>query len=165
TAMIIWVNQTSSASIVLSDKLVKLKDRKFSNYLGIPENDLNKAASVLLETLADKRIKLRQLLSQYEPENIYNANETDAPEMATSFNKITNNRDQRPEDNVLDSENENRENFISESSENDEISNSEGNEDDNSNAQPCERAHRRTYKRSTHRSIHKKTHKRTRRRP
>ncbi|CAG8854101.1 12639_t:CDS:2, partial [Gigaspora margarita] len=31
---------------------------------------------VLLETLADERIKLRQLLSQYEPENIYNADET-----------------------------------------------------------------------------------------
>ncbi|CAG8442580.1 3732_t:CDS:2, partial [Gigaspora rosea] len=97
TAMTIWVNQASSAGMVLSDELVKLKDREFGNHLGIPENELKfsngwvsnfkkrnflhqyrfngEAASAPLETLADERIKLRQLLSQYEPENIYNANE------------------------------------------------------------------------------------------
>ncbi|CAG8584892.1 24476_t:CDS:2 [Gigaspora margarita] len=98
--------------MVLSDELVKLKGCEFGNHLGISENVLNEAASVPLETLADERIKLRQLLSQYEPENIYKTDKTG-------------NRDKSPENNELDSEYEDGENFISESSENDEISNSE----------------------------------------
>ncbi|CAG8851052.1 23002_t:CDS:2, partial [Gigaspora margarita] len=76
TAMTIWINQASFASMVFSDELVKLKGCEFGNRLGISENELNEAASALLETLADERIKLRQLLFQYEPENIYNADET-----------------------------------------------------------------------------------------
>ena len=40
TAMTIWVNQASSAGMVLSDELVKLKGREFGNHLGIPENEL-----------------------------------------------------------------------------------------------------------------------------
>ncbi|CAG8830431.1 19977_t:CDS:2, partial [Gigaspora margarita] len=58
------INQVSSAGIVLLNELVKLKGCEFDNRLGIPKNDLN----VPLETLADKKIKLRQLLFQYEPE-------------------------------------------------------------------------------------------------
>ncbi|CAG8623534.1 17662_t:CDS:2 [Gigaspora margarita] len=180
--MTIWVNQVSSAGIVLSDELVKLKDCEFGNRLGIPENDFNKAASVPLETLADERIKLRQLLSQYKPKNIYNTNKTglfyqmlpnqtlvqqavsgqkrdksqltvllatnttgshklmpliivllivdnarshSAPEMPASSDNINGNRDKRSENDELDSEYKDDENFISESSENDEISNSE----------------------------------------
>ncbi|CAG8843172.1 41434_t:CDS:1, partial [Gigaspora margarita] len=98
TAITFWVNQVSSAGMVLSDKLVKLKGCEFGNHFGIPENDLkflngwvsnfkkrnslcqyrfnSETASVSLETLADERIKLRQLLFQYEPENIYNADKT-----------------------------------------------------------------------------------------
>ncbi|CAG8560422.1 10555_t:CDS:2 [Dentiscutata heterogama] len=79
--MIIWVNQASSAGMVLSDELVKLKGHEFSNRLGIPENDLKSHS---------------------------------APEILAFSNNITNNRDQRPEDNILGSEDENGENFISE---------------------------------------------------
>jgi len=90
-----------------------------------------------------------------------NARSHSEPEMPASSDD---NRDQRPEDNVLGSKDENGENFISESSKNDEISNSEGNEDDNSNTQPHERARGRTHIR-THRSTHRSIRRRTRGRP
>ncbi|CAG8806011.1 36319_t:CDS:2, partial [Gigaspora margarita] len=224
----ILANYVSSAGIVFSNKLVKLKGCEFGNRLGIFENDLNEAASVLLETLADERIKLRQLLSQYEPKNIYNADETglfyqilpnqtlaqqanksrltmllatnatgshklmpliidkliklrsfnrinisqlpvtyknneytwmksdiweNAPEMPASSDNINSNRDKRPENDELDSEYKDGENFISEGSENDEISNFEGDEDSQSNSQFYRRTHGRTHRRtreSTH---------------
>ncbi|CAG8451452.1 3373_t:CDS:2 [Cetraspora pellucida] len=52
--------------------------------------------------------------------------------MLAFSNNITNNRDQRPEDNILNFENKNKKNFISETSKNNEISNSKGNKNDNS---------------------------------
>ncbi|CAG8816566.1 22164_t:CDS:2, partial [Gigaspora margarita] len=231
----LYLKEIFSAGIVFLDKLMKLKGHKFGNRLGIPKNNLkfnNKATSAPLETLADKRIKLKQFLSQYEFKNIYNTDKTrlfywmlpnqtlvqqavaskkidksgltillamnatgshklqllvigksrkswsfnkidrlqlpvmyednehawmkfniwekwltfhnkdfhiqnkkvlllvdsaksySIPKMPTSFDNIDDNRDQRLKDNELDSEYKNNENFISEDSENDEISNS-----------------------------------------
>ncbi|CAG8438760.1 17478_t:CDS:2 [Cetraspora pellucida] len=94
----LYLEEISTAGMVLTDDLVKLKGREFGNSLGISEDDLKfsngwvanfkkrnslhryrfsgEVASAPLESLSDERIKLRQLLSQYEPENIYNADET-----------------------------------------------------------------------------------------
>ncbi|CAG8642913.1 30411_t:CDS:2, partial [Gigaspora margarita] len=111
--MMIWVNQVSFASMVFLDELVaNFKKRNFLRQCTFN----SEAVSAPLETLADKRIKLRQLFFQYEPENIYNTDETS-------------NKDKRSENNKLDSEYKNSKNFISEDSENYEISNSKSDED------------------------------------
>ncbi|CAG8721892.1 32058_t:CDS:2 [Gigaspora margarita] len=79
-AMNIWVGQVLAAGLVLTDELVKSKGREFGSLLGISEDELKfsngEAASALLESLPNERIKLQNLLSQYELEDIYNADET-----------------------------------------------------------------------------------------
>ncbi|CAG8488622.1 5005_t:CDS:2 [Cetraspora pellucida] len=154
----------------LSDELVKSKGHEFSNHL---------------ETLADERIKLRQLLFQYKSKNIYNADEIrlfyQILPNQTLVQQVVSGKKQNKLQLiillatnatelhklkllVIGSEDKNRKNFISESSENGKISNSEGNKDDNSNAQPCKRAHERTHRRtrrSTCGSIYEGTRRRT----
>ncbi|CAG8804222.1 1741_t:CDS:2, partial [Gigaspora rosea] len=97
-AMNIWVSQVSAAGLVLTDELVKTKGREFGRLLGISEDELKfsngwitnykkrnslrryklhgEAASAPLESLPNERIKLQNLLSQYELEDVYNADET-----------------------------------------------------------------------------------------
>ncbi|CAG8661162.1 26969_t:CDS:2, partial [Gigaspora margarita] len=97
-AINIWVSQVSAAGLVLTDELVKSKGREFGRLFGISEDELKfsngwianykkrnslhqyklhgEAASVPLESLPNERIKLQNLLSQYELENVYNADET-----------------------------------------------------------------------------------------
>ncbi|CAG8833174.1 38514_t:CDS:2 [Gigaspora margarita] len=75
-AINIWVSQVSATGLVLTDKLVKSKGCEFGRLLGISENELNEAASAPLEFLPNERIKLQNLLSQYELEDVYNADET-----------------------------------------------------------------------------------------
>ncbi|CAG8810516.1 6386_t:CDS:2, partial [Gigaspora margarita] len=77
-AMNIWVGQVSAAGLVLIDEL--FSNGWVTNYK--KRNSLRRyklhgeAASAPLESLPNERIKLQNLLSQYELEDIYNADET-----------------------------------------------------------------------------------------
>ena len=97
-AMNLWVSQVSAAGLILTDELVKLKGRDFGQHLGIPDDNVKfsngwitnfkkrnslrqyqlhgEASSAPLDSLSGERIKLQELLSQYQPEDIYNADET-----------------------------------------------------------------------------------------
>ncbi|CAG8629508.1 5750_t:CDS:1, partial [Scutellospora calospora] len=97
-AMNIWVEQVITNGFIISDSLIKEKDHQFAKELGIFEESLGfsngwvtkfkkrnglrktimhgEAASAPLENLPMERIKLQELLSQYNPDDIYNANET-----------------------------------------------------------------------------------------
>jgi hypothetical protein len=97
-AMNLWVSQVSAAGLILTDELVKLKGRDFGQHLGIPDDNVKfsngwitnfkkwnslrryqlhgEASSAPLDSLPGERIKLQELLSQYQPEDIYNADET-----------------------------------------------------------------------------------------
>ncbi|CAG8666399.1 16711_t:CDS:2, partial [Dentiscutata heterogama] len=72
-AMNIWVSQVSAAGLILTDELI-------TNYK--KQNSLRRyklhgeAASTLLKSLPNERIKLQNLLSQYELEDVCNADET-----------------------------------------------------------------------------------------
>ncbi|CAG8756469.1 27758_t:CDS:2 [Gigaspora margarita] len=108
-AMNIWVGQVSAAGLVLIDELVKSKGHEFGSLFGISEDELKfsngwvtnykkqnslhryklhgEAASAPLESLPNERIKLQNLFSQYELEDIYNADETGSPESSNNTNK------------------------------------------------------------------------------
>ncbi|CAG8609662.1 3925_t:CDS:2 [Gigaspora rosea] len=97
-AMNVWIEQVTIHGIIISDSLIKKKSHQFAKEFGIPEesftfsngwvtkfkkrNGLRKiimhseAASAPLENLPTERTKLRELLSQYNPDDIYNADET-----------------------------------------------------------------------------------------
>ncbi|CAG8498392.1 16035_t:CDS:2 [Gigaspora rosea] len=97
-AMNMWIEQVITEKIILSDLLIKEKGHQFAQAFGIPNESLTfsnewisrfkkrnglkkaimhgKAVSAPLVSLPAERIKLQELLSNYSPENIYNANET-----------------------------------------------------------------------------------------
>ena len=96
-AMNMWVEQVTAGGVIISDSLVKEKGRYFAQELAIPEESLTfsngwitrfkrrnglrkitmhgEAASAPLENLPAERMKLQELLSRYNPEDIYNADE------------------------------------------------------------------------------------------
>jgi len=97
-AMNMWVERVTAGGVIISDSLVKEKGRYFAQELAIPEESLTfsngwitrfkrrnglrkitmhgEAASAPLENLPAERMKLQELLSRYNPEDIYNADET-----------------------------------------------------------------------------------------
>jgi Tc5 transposase DNA-binding domain/Fission yeast centromere protein N-terminal domain len=97
-AMNMWISQVTTEGMIISDSIVKEKGHQFAQALAIPDesitfsngwttkfkqrNGLKKiimhgeAASAPLENLPEERRKLQELLSNYNPEDIYNADET-----------------------------------------------------------------------------------------
>lgn len=97
-AVNMWIEQVTAEGLIISDSIIKEKGHQFAQALAIPEesitfsngwvtkfkqrNGLKKiimhgeAASAPLENLSEERQKLQELLSQYNPEDIYNADET-----------------------------------------------------------------------------------------
>jgi len=87
--MEIWISQVMSAGLFLSDLSIKEKGRKFANLFNVPSENIKcsngwlykfkycnnlkiyrlhgEAASVLLDIVFDERLRLRELLSQYNP--------------------------------------------------------------------------------------------------
>lgn len=97
-ALSIWTRRVFSRNIVLTDGLLQIKARKFAELLGISEDDFKashgwidrfkkrhdirrfrihgESESVPVEDLPRQKQKLVELLSQYRPEDVYNADET-----------------------------------------------------------------------------------------
>ncbi|CAG8639062.1 10642_t:CDS:2, partial [Gigaspora rosea] len=197
TAMNIWVGQVSAAGLVLTDELVKSKGREFGSLLGISENKLkfsnewvtnykkrnslrryklySEAASTPLEFLPNERIKLQNLLSQYELEDfriqdrkilllVDNAPSHSSPES----NKTLNFNNVEVDDNQLNFENEVLMDDFLDSRDNDETERSLKMQRGSTRGRP----HRSTRGRprgSTrgrpHRSTHGRPHRSTRGRP
>ncbi|CAG8822568.1 5904_t:CDS:2, partial [Gigaspora rosea] len=97
-AMNIWVEWVRTEGLILSESLIKEKAQQFAQALDMPEESFTfsngwisrfkrrnglrqvtihgEAGSAPLETLPAERVKLQELLSYYDPEDIYNADET-----------------------------------------------------------------------------------------
>ena len=97
-AMSVWIDQMTSKGVILTETLMTEKAELFAKLLEIPEDELSfsngwifkfelrndlqsyrlhgEANSAPLETLPIQRQKLQEILSQYDPDNIYNADET-----------------------------------------------------------------------------------------
>lgn len=96
-AMQIWTSQAVASGVPLTDGILQQKGLELANMLNIKDqlkcangwvyrfklrNGLQKvhvlgeAKSAPLESLSEERIRLRVLLSKYEEEDIYNADET-----------------------------------------------------------------------------------------
>jgi Tc5 transposase DNA-binding domain/Fission yeast centromere protein N-terminal domain len=97
-ALLYWTNQAIAGGMILSDDILQEKGRDFANYLNIEEDQINfsrgwvtgfkkrnsirmyklhgEADSAPLESLVNERLKLQELISKYNPEDVYNADET-----------------------------------------------------------------------------------------
>jgi hypothetical protein len=97
-AMSIWIDQMTSKGVILTEALITEKAELFAKLLEVPEDELSfsngwifkfklrndlrayrlhgEANSAPLQTLPIQRQKLREILSRYDPDNIYNADET-----------------------------------------------------------------------------------------
>ncbi|CAG8774819.1 13360_t:CDS:2, partial [Gigaspora rosea] len=97
-AMNMWIERVTAEEMILLESLIKEKGHQFAQALAIFEESLafsngwitrfkkcnglkktlmhGEAASAPLASLSAERIKLRELLSHYSSENIYNADET-----------------------------------------------------------------------------------------
>ncbi|CAB4487244.1 uncharacterized protein OCT59_001360 [Rhizophagus irregularis] len=97
-ALRIWVGQALSSRMFISDAILKEKAMFFAHGLGLSENTLTfsngwlmrfkkknglrrrklhgESASAPLETLSQERERLRRILRRYNPNDIYNADET-----------------------------------------------------------------------------------------
>lgn len=97
-ALNFWVDQVSAAGLILTETLLKEKAGRFATLFGFGEDALQwsngwvgrfkvrngikafrlhgEANSAPIENLPEERRKLRELLSQYRTEDIYNADET-----------------------------------------------------------------------------------------
>ena len=87
--MEIWISQIMSAGLFLSDLSIKEKGREFANLFNVPSENIKypngwlfkfkyrnilkthrlhgEAASVPFDIVFDERLRLRELLSQYNP--------------------------------------------------------------------------------------------------
>ena len=94
-AMSVWIDQMTSKGVILTETLMTEKAELFAKLLEIPEDELSfsngwifkfklrndlrsyrlhgEANSAPLETLPIQRQKLQEILSQYDPDDIYNA--------------------------------------------------------------------------------------------
>jgi hypothetical protein len=97
-ALIYWTNQAIAGGMIISDDILQEKGREFANYFNIEEDQFNfskgwltgfkkrnslrmyrlhgEANSAPLESLAEERLKLQELISKFNPEDVYNADET-----------------------------------------------------------------------------------------
>ncbi|CAG8805075.1 4007_t:CDS:1, partial [Gigaspora margarita] len=97
-AMNMWVERVTTEGLILSELLIKEKGYQFAQALSIPEKSLKfsngwisrfkkrnglknivihgEGRSAPLKTLLAECVKLQELLSHYDPEDIYNADET-----------------------------------------------------------------------------------------
>ncbi|CAG8672808.1 20648_t:CDS:2, partial [Gigaspora rosea] len=75
--MNMWVERVTTEGLILSESLIKEKAQQFAQALDMPKSLLHfRMGSAPLETLPAERIKLQELLSHYDLEDIYNADET-----------------------------------------------------------------------------------------
>lgn len=97
-AMCLWVESVTVGGVILTDSLIKEKARFFANAFNIQEDELvfsngwldsfkrrnnirryrihGESGSAPIASLPEERIKLRQLLSRYTLDKIYNIDET-----------------------------------------------------------------------------------------
>ena len=97
-AMGFWVEQMTAKGVILTEVLIKEKAELFAKLLEIPKEELSfsngwifrfksrknlrsyrlhgEANSVPIQTLQSERQKLQEILSRYDHDNIYNADET-----------------------------------------------------------------------------------------
>jgi len=97
-AMNLWVENVTAGGVILTDLLIKEKAKFFANTFNIQEDELvfsngwldrfkkrnnirrhrmhGESGSAPIASLSEERIKLRQLLSQYSLDQIYNIDET-----------------------------------------------------------------------------------------
>jgi len=98
TALNTWSQRMLSQNAILTDGLLQLQAKKFATLLDISEDDFKasngwldrfkkrhnirrfkihgESESAPIEKLPEQRQELVELLSQYRPENVYNADET-----------------------------------------------------------------------------------------
>ncbi|CAG8638420.1 8934_t:CDS:2, partial [Gigaspora rosea] len=98
-AMDIWMQRVFSQNGILTDGILQVQAKKFAELLDIPEDDFKashswvdrfkrrhnvqkfkihgESESVPVENLPEERRKLVELLLQYKPNDVYNADETD----------------------------------------------------------------------------------------
>ncbi|CAG8667797.1 9579_t:CDS:2, partial [Paraglomus brasilianum] len=96
--MELWVSQAVAGGLPLSDQILQEKGLEFAKNFNIEDDNLRcsngwvykfkkrigihkitlhgEANSAPIADLADERFKLQQILANYDPENIYNADET-----------------------------------------------------------------------------------------
>ncbi|CAG8833422.1 31002_t:CDS:2 [Gigaspora margarita] len=79
--MNMWVEWVTTEGLILSELLIKEKGHQFAQALSIPEESLTFSNGFLgrstpLKTLSAEHIKLQELLSHYDSEDIYNADAT-----------------------------------------------------------------------------------------
>jgi len=97
-ALSYWVEQVTTAAIEFNDQLIKEKGKEFAKLLGMCENDIQfsngwiqkfkkrnqlrvyrlhgEAGSVSTESLPEERRKLKEIISKFNPADVYNADET-----------------------------------------------------------------------------------------
>jgi hypothetical protein len=97
-AMSVWVQQITAGGMPLSDQLLREKGAEFARALEIDEKSLSfssgwvtkfkkrnqlrritlhgEAESAPLESIPEARARLKTLLAKYEPDDVYNADET-----------------------------------------------------------------------------------------
>ena len=98
TSLAIWTQRVLLQNAILTDELMQLQAKKFARLLNISENDFKasngwldkfkkwhgicwfkiqgESESAPIELLPEQRQKLVELLMQYRPEDVYNADET-----------------------------------------------------------------------------------------
>jgi len=97
-AMSFWIEQMTAKGVILTEVLIKEKAELFAKLLEIPKEELSfsngwifklksrndlhtyrlhgEAGSVPIQILQNERQKLQEILSRYDHDNIYNADET-----------------------------------------------------------------------------------------
>jgi DDE superfamily endonuclease/Tc5 transposase DNA-binding domain/CENP-B N-terminal DNA-binding domain len=98
TALSTWMQRVFSQNAILTDGLLQLQAKKFATLLNVSEDDFKasngwldnfkkrhaiwqfriygESESIPIENLPEQRQQLVELLSQYRPEDVYNADET-----------------------------------------------------------------------------------------
>ena len=93
-----WVEQLTAATIEFNERLIKEKGKEFAMLLGMQENEMQfsngwiekfkkrnqlrayklrgEAGSVSTKHLPEERRKLKEIISQFDPADVYNADET-----------------------------------------------------------------------------------------
>ena len=96
--MSFWIEQMTAKGVILTEVLIKEKAELFAKLLEIPKEELSfsngwifklkscndlhtyrlhgEAGSVPIQILQNERQKLQEILSRYDHDNIYNADET-----------------------------------------------------------------------------------------
>ncbi|GBB88910.1 hypothetical protein RclHR1_15510002 [Rhizophagus clarus] len=73
----IWVRQALSKNMILSNNIIQEKAKEFSKNLNIAENTIGFSNGCApLSTLPELRSELQELISKYDPSDVFNCDET-----------------------------------------------------------------------------------------